>query len=609
MVQNKAKNILKNPSVSYNDKPLKLPTIQRLNFFDLLLIPILAAIASFFTYKHLGTAANWDDLLYLNTALNVTPEAFILNRYAHIYTIKFFLLFTGDIITAGKIYWLFVFYGTMVLVYWCTKQLSRKNGMAAGLLAMLFFFIQPVFAKEFGCPLSDFTVMFYATLTIFVFMILPFEENRKRNLLLLALGILIFWTLKSKETGVCILTILFGFGLNKNGEFKPLRCLKDLGLILTGGFVGMIFLMTLDGICIGDFFFSVKPESIQGLLNHNIRPPSETLNRVEQSREVMSWFAGIAKNPELTALFVPFVLYIIMGVKHFNKRLLKEKLTWMIPLVLLGFLTFARSRFWVIDRYYLPAIPLICIYASLFFSMNWEKKLFLGKRIIKLPRTVFFVISLIAVALLAVIFISKIPELSSFYKFTERYKFLQVYFKTNENVFYAVGVVPFVMIAILTTELLFSKRNIPTFMVHTFCLILLVWFPFVNNGELRRTTSQKSIWRFMPYQVFEKDFDIKNNDVTILISEDIHNRSWMLGNKQRRQKWMFNIFFNTDYKEDNFIHGTVEDILMLNFDYALISGWDWNFIKANKKDSEIIRKYSLKFQNINNMSIVLLKKK
>ena len=591
------------------DNIIEASGIQKLNLFDLVIIPILAVVASFFTYKYIGTAANWDDLLYLNTALNTTPEAFILNRYAHIYTIKFFLLFTGDIITAGKIYWLFIFYGTMVLTYLCAKLLSRKNGILTGLLAMLFFFIQPVFAKEFGCPLADFSAMFYTMLTIFFFLAFPSEKSRKRFLILIIRGFLIFWTIKSNEKGVCVLVLLLSLGVNRKGSFEVSRYIKDLGWVFVGICTGTIFLIAIDGICMGDAFFSVKPESIQAFLNQNIGAPTDTPRPFFRDKETMSWFAGIAKKPQLTALFVPLVLYIIMGIKYLNTRTFKEKMVWIFPLALLFFLIFANSRFLVTDRYFSSAIPLICVYAALFFSMDWGKELFLGERIIKIHRTAFFVISSVVVVLLAVVFMSKMPELSAYYRFVERYKPLAVYFKTNENVFYAVGIVPFATVVILTTEVLFSKKNILTFMVNTFCLILLVWFPFVNNGGLRQTTSRKSIWRFMPYKVFRDDFKINNDDdVKILISADIHKRSWMLGSSIYRQCWMYNIFFNTDYKKDNFIHGTVEDILMLNFDYALISGWDWNSIRASKKDGEISQRYSLKFQNISNVPIILLEK-
>ena len=580
----------------------------KLTKLDYILAPLIAAFAALFTFPHVGTAINWDDLLYMNMSINPAPETWLLNRYGHIYLLKFFFFITGDCITAGRVYWCFMFFGTGVLVYWCAKILAGKRGYVIGVIAALLFLVQPLFVvREWGCPLADFSAMMFVSLGAFVYLAFPVNTQKHRRWILMALGLIFFWAVKSKETASCMVVLFLGLGREESDVFNIRRFARDIGCVCLGGLTGCAMLMILEQAFLGDAFFSLRPSTFVGSLDHYINRPPDTLSRLAGTREVMSWYAGMAKHEWLVALFAPFVLYLLIGWKSVSRQFsTREKMVWLIPLVLMVFLTYARSTFWVLPRYFSPAIPLICVWAAQFFRFDVSGTVSVGESGRPIPK-VLVSAGLIFLAFFVVyVLMSFMPRVSEYYKFM-RYRVLEVHFKTSENVFYAVGIVPLTVTILLATSVLFKKRGLTVLFISFMCLFLLVWHPFRSNFDGMKATADKSRWRFLPYEVFKDEIKFEE-EMKVLVSEDIHKRSWMLGNHVSRQCWMFNIFFNRKYAEDNFIHGTQEDILKGGYTYAFITAWEWEQISKKHNVDHLNKDYSVRHENIRgSIPIILLK--
>ena len=92
----------------------------------------------------------------------------------------------------------------------------------------------------------------------------------------------------------------------------------------------------------------------------------------------------------------------------------------------------------------------------------------------------------------------------------------------------------------------------------------------------------------------------------MLISEDVHNRSWMLGKNQLRQRHMFNIYFNKRYGIEHFIHGTWEDILKGDYTYGIITFGDWKGISDKHNVDHLVRDYVTKSDR--QTGLILLKR-
>jgi len=583
---------------------------SKLTKLDYILAPLIAAIAAFLTFRHVGTAINWDDLLYMNMSINPARESWLLNRYGHIYLLKFFFFITGDCITAGRVYWCFMFFFTGLLVYWCAKILAGRRGYLIGVIAALLFFVQPLFVvREWGCPLADFSAMMLVSLGSFVYLAFLQPGQKHRRWVIMALGFIFFWVMKSKETGMCMAVLFLGLGEDGSGVRHFRRFVRDIGWAFLGGLAGCVMLMILDGAFLGDAFFSIRPSTFIGSVDHYINRPPDTLGRLAQTREVMSWYAGMAKHQWLVALFGPFVLYLMIGWKSVSRQFsLREKMVWLIPLVLMLFLTYARSTFWVLPRYFSPAIPLVCVWAAQFFWFDVSGTALIGKSRQPIPKMVVAAGLIVLAFLVVYVLMSFVPRVSEFYKFM-RYRLLEVHFKTSENVFYAVGIVPLTVTILLATSVLARKRGLIVLFISFMCLFLLLWHPFRSNFAGAKATADKSRWRFAPYEVFKGEIKCEK-DIKVLVSEDINKRSWMLGNHVSRQCWMFNIFFNQKYAEDNFIHGTQEDILKGGYTYGFITGWEWEEISKKHNIDHLNRAYTMRPENIRGrMPIILLKRR
>jgi len=582
----------------------------KLTKLDYIIAPLVGAFAAVFTFPYVGTAINWDDLLYMNMSINPAREAWLLNRYGHIYLLKFFFSITGDCITAGRVYWCFMFFFTAVLVYWCAKMLAGKGGYFVGIIAALLFLVQPLFVvREWGCPLADFSAMLWVVLGAFVYLAFPVNTQKHRRWILMLLGFIFFWAVKSKETASCMVVLFFGLGEDESGIRRFGRFARDIGWACLGALAGCVILMILEGVFLGDAFYSIRPSTFMDSVDHYINRPPDTLGYLARTREVMSWYAGIAKERWLVALFGPFVLYLLVGWKSVSREFnLREKMVWLIPLVLMVFLTYARSTFWVLPRYFSPAIPLICVWAAQFFRFDVSGTVFFDRNRTRIPR-IWAASGLILLAFIVVcILMSFVPEIAEFYKFM-RYDVLKARFQTSENVFYAVGIVPLAVTVLLVTGVLVKKRGLTVLFISFMCLFLLLWHPFRSNFGGMKATAEKSRWRFLPYQIFKDEIKFEK-DLKVLVSEDIHNRSWMLGNHVSRQCWMFNIFFNQRYAEDNFIHGTEEDILTGGYTYGFITGWEWEEIGKKHNVDHLEKNYTMGLENVGGrVPIILLKRR
>ncbi|MHC4602253.1 MAG: hypothetical protein ACYS6W_02860 [Planctomycetota bacterium] len=585
----------------------------KLTKLDYILAPLIGLFASLFTFPHVGTAINWDDLLYMNMSMNTAYETwqpYVVNRYGHIYLLKFFFFITGDCITAGRVYWCFMFFFTGVLVYWCSRILAGKKGCLVGIIAAVLFLVQPLFVvREWGCVLADFSAMLWVMLGAFVYLAFPVNTQQHRRWILMALGFIFFWGMKSKETSICMVVLFLGLGEDETGAHSIGRFFRDIVWVCLGGLAGCVILVILDGVFLGDAFFSIRLSRWKELLSSSLVRPPDDLSYLARTREVMSWYAGIAKERWLVVLFGPFVLYLLIGWKSVSREFkLREKMVWLVPIVLLLFLTYIRSTFWVLPRYFSPAIPLICVWGAQFFWFDVSGAVSIGKNHQTIPKMLVAAGLIILAFLVVYVLMSFMPEVSGYYKFM-RYDILKARFKTSENVFYAVGIVPLVVTILLVLGTFFKKRGLTVLFISFTCLFLLVWHPFRSNFSGMKATVERSKWRFLPYEVFKDEFQF-DKDIKVLVSKDVFERSWMLGNYAFRHCWMFNIFFNQKYTDDNFIHGTQEDILKGGYTYGFITAWEWEEIGKKHNVDHLKKNYTMRLENVGGrIPIILLKRR
>jgi len=568
------------------------PDEFRLTRLDYFAAPAAAALAMIWAFGYIGTAVNWDDLLYMSLAQHTTPQNWILNRYGHIYLLKLFFWITGDAIIGGRVFWCFLFAGTLVLIYFCSRILAGKKGYIIGLVAAAFFSMQHVFGKDIGCPLPDFTVMFLVMLGTFVYLAFLNRRGRYSHFIIMLLGLIFFWAVKSKETGVCLGVLFFGLGRDDTGLYTTRRFVKDIGWACAGIVAGCALLMLLDLSFVQDALFSIRPSNIKRVLSKNIQRPS---SKATTERIAMSWYTFLTTR----ALFVPFLLYLLAGwkspVRSFSNR---EKMMWIFPLLLLPFISFSRRNFAIIPRYFTPAIAVISIWAAQFFwfklsgsPLRWKNH----RAIARLPVAVFLVLLSFIIAL---IFIPRIPEFVEYYKLNGPvmgFHNLKYNRLDSQQIFYILMIMPVAITVLLIVATMSKKRGLVALFFSWLCLFLLILPPLNHNltSLKQRIVAQKGIWRFEPCRVFKDQFQFDEN-TKILISKDIHARSWMLGRNAKAHCHMFNIFYNQKLDYDQFIDGTWDDILKADYTYALLTARDWQGISKKYNIKGLLENYELK---------------
>lgn len=560
--------------------------LTRLDWF---VAPLAAALAAVWAFPYIGTATNWDDLFYMNLSQYTTPQGWVLNRYGHIYLQKFFFWLAGDALTGTRIYWCFLFFATCVLVYWCARMLARHSGYIVGLIAVLLFCIPEVFARYVGCTLADFSVMFFVALGTFVYLSFLAGKYQNRHFIIMILGLIFFWTLKSKEIGLCFAVLFLGLGEESTGTRNIGRFIKDIGWLCLGMIAACVLLMLLDLIFMGDIFFAIRPDNWHELFAHNFM-------EFKTSWPIMTWYTYLATQPLLPLC----LLYLLIGWKMNRQSSSKDRMiVWLVPLAMLfliQIIAVLRGHYHVDSRYFAGAIPGICIWAAQFFQFRLSGSLYLRKNKHPIPRAPVVLILILVAFIIVCAFMPKTADIAQ-----------NTRVKTSER-FYAAVIMPLSTTVLLIVGAISKKRGLFALFISSLCLFFLIYSPLKSNltSLKQRTVAKKSEWRYEPYRVFADELRLAK-DVKILVSKDVHKRSWMLGRRRDAHCWMFNVFFNQKFDYDSFIDGSREDILKGNYTYAFLTWRDWKDLTEKHDVEHLTKNYAVNSNKA--LQLILLKKR
>ncbi len=310
---------------------MEKPTVRRFYALEL----VIVFLCAFFVYVILREFATfipyeWDTLRYINIAINPGADTSILNRYTHIYLIKFFQFFSSSPLDAASSLWAFQVSFTAALVYLNARLLSGSKSIFPGLLALIFFLAQRKLFRVAGTPLVDLTTMMFMALAIFLYLVYIYSEGRGRQVLLILLGAIFFIALKSKETSVVIGLLLVGASLQRNeGKLALKQSIRNLAMEGAGVGLAITLFAFLNWTFIHDIYFGLRLSDWKELLianNYYLGGSYGSPNYYDLI------FSGELLIPFLAAYFV------VLGKKSNPELRLDEKLLWLLPLALISFL-------------------------------------------------------------------------------------------------------------------------------------------------------------------------------------------------------------------------------------------------------------------------------
>jgi hypothetical protein len=313
---------------------------------------VLFVIASVVSFPYTSATADGDDVRYMDGALFNKQMGWNMNRYAHIYLLKAFTgLAQGDVFLGSRLQWAFMFGLTVAALGLAVKSLGPR--LQWGTLGVVLFLLlsQPSLLNGIGAAYADYTAMMFVTLGLAVYLHgYATQPTSSSPWHALALGVLTIGAGKSKEPGAILLWFVFLL-LWSGGRVDVKRFARRLLWWGCGALAAYLLLMTLDGLVLGDFWFSLRPRSFAG---------AAKLLEAAEGKWPLSRFAWLSlpwSSAPLCGLSI--VALLAAASAWVLQRPMELRLVALTPLVFMVMMVAVHPPT-LTPRYLFPIMPVTC---------------------------------------------------------------------------------------------------------------------------------------------------------------------------------------------------------------------------------------------------------
>ena len=493
-----------------------------------------------------------DEFMYIDAGLRSFAEPSYGNRYFHIYLQKLFMALAPTPLQGVRVFWGFLIAFTAALIYFNARTLFKKSTPLHGFLALALFFSFPLITEYSGEPAVDITAMAMVTLYISVYLYALRSPDKKR-IASIFLGALAFIAFKTKETTIFVNFLLLGFVLDEQGHWNW-QALKDLiKPILTGLAAGIGLFILLDGLILGKPFFAIDPATFAAIFKNYTFEPGFFFGPT-------SWYRVYF----LDELLLPFLLFIISGIKLGAKTDARRRLLWIYPLLLAVFVTWnmLKVTFGFIERFYFPALPVIAMLAPQFLRITWPDS---RKKWLTYRASAGRGSSTDLYPALSLDGVFRLPYTLIFRAFLTA--------STTPSCFQSCW-----RLAIWTKKFHWAGSIIPLFCIAAMLLspLLYTYKYFFVYPKVQERYDQL----FYPFETFKDELKVESTE-KMLVSADVNRSLDMLSDDPNDITGMANFFFDWRIARENVIIGYTRPahgcrlLARKSIDYALISGEDW----------------------------------
>jgi hypothetical protein len=522
-----------------------------------------------------------DELWYMQAGLNNVKDPFIVNRYFHVYLQKLFMELAPNPLAGVRAFWGFLIALTGFMVYFNARVLSDRNNIIHGVIAVAFFFSYSFISEASGAPFVDFTAMTMVMLVITLY-IYAVNHPLGQKWLLVALGFVFFLAFKSKETALSSGVVLLGLGFVDGTVFNISKLWRNIRPVLIGLLAGIAFFIVLDTILLQDPLFSLKPATLRALVN-----TYESFIKYHPAPD--NWYSSYL----MKFLPLPFLLYIVSGIYSEERFSVSLRLVWLVPLVLIVFLTLTmiRSSWGIIPRYIFPVLPVISFLAPQF--QNFELPAARSSRI------------KLGLCLLAGVLILGVL----------RFVFLGFTGSVSWNLGDFLGTIfyPIILSVLLGTVFLGGRHSTRTVLILLLCVEAMTVYPILTNIKglvITRPAAVRVQERFYPFSSFTDQIKYTSSMkmyVSLLVPQEMQ----MLSADKNELLSMFNVYFDSSAVRTNFTYSkspdTIpDDLRKTDYDYVLLTTKDWQVITSDVANASMIEaKYQVFYDP--RQSLVFLK--
>lgn len=333
------------------------------------IVVILLAVLGvwWLVYPYTGSTADGDDVRYLYAAAFAKKMGWIVNRYAHVYLLRAFMaLRGGQVFLGSQLYWAFMFAVTFGSLVVAARSLGR--GLQIRTLAITLFLLlsQASLFGGIGAAYADYTVMMFITAAVAVFMQGRFgTERTDLGWHAFAIGALTVAAVKSKETGLILLWLPLLFAWCR-GVFDLRRFVRTMLFWIGGGITAYVILMMIDAYVLGDFWFSLRPETLSGL--NRLHGASEGKSKWDSLVWLEVVWAGTPRlSPTIFSLRHLGLLVTISAAFAFAKPTDTEtRLLHLMPIAYILLMIAIHPAFFS-TRFLMPMIPVSCLLGAMLF--------------------------------------------------------------------------------------------------------------------------------------------------------------------------------------------------------------------------------------------------
>ncbi len=336
-----------------------------------LAVTVSLVIGILFAIFAQGGPKSSDITLYLNVGMNGIKMPFILNRYFHIFMQTIFVKAAPSPLQGYHAFWGFIVGVNTCLIYLTARKVLKRSSLIHGILAVMIFFSFSAIAETAGVIVVDFTAMTMIAAFFFIYL-LSLNKGHSNPWLVGALGFVLYLAFKTKETTLPAAVLLIGLGWANGEKFNLRRLAKNALWVLCGGVGGVVFFGILSWIFLGDPFFGLRVSEWREFLGTYAVYSSRVLDTMNALGDgnLDDWYKGYWFEFAL----LPFLFYLISGVKLHRKVGFARRILWLVPLTYTLFLIVSiNNRLGYELRFGLPVLPVLAVLAPQFINVRWPE--------------------------------------------------------------------------------------------------------------------------------------------------------------------------------------------------------------------------------------------
>ena len=553
-----------NPSIDHPRSPHRLALWDGLAGLLILISGTLIGA----TYA-IGPTA-WDDTLYLHTALTLTRDPTILNRYFHIAILRLGILLEGGQPFVGAyLAGAFIFSLTAALVYLNARLLSGASHPWHGILALFFLLATPYYLPNFGAILADDTAMAMVSLGLLCFLLSI--QNEKFSPVALALnGLIFFLAFKAKESSGALILMLAALLFIRNTPFQPRILASRVLAIFAGIAAGQLLWIAADGVVLGDAWFGLRLADQQALVAFNRLP-------MTSPRINGTYFNSLAQ----AGMLAPFCLSMLSAARR--QASLKDGYwaVYLMPLIgYAGLILFESvQHFGVIDRYALPALPVLAALAPQWIDFGGQDQ---G---VKPAARSLVSVAFGPAAIVLAVFLASV---------------ILTHWVAQSGAWQPADFVTTILAPLGVCLLLIGALTLPSGKTWGFLVLvgLSAFFalPLANvyrQDLVAGATRQAAVNRLAPMTDFKPQVNCTSGQV--FVSYNYYDHLDLLSRDQQSSNWMFDLAFNCSTQKSQFtLSSNLAEILGKTFTYAFIPKMDFDALMQNPAQATALsQRYSI----------------